>query len=387
MIPRPSADRGASVSAPRKGQLHLGRIVDVPVYLSWNWLLIAGFIVALFGPQVSRLFPELGLGAYGIAFLYAVLLALSVLVHELAHALSAKAFGWPAQEIVLNLWGGHTQFGAFHATPGRSLVTALAGPASNVVIALAGTVLAVTVDPQGVGRLLLDILVYANWLVALFNVLPGLPLDGGRIVESAVWAITGSQDKGTLAAGWAGRGIVVLLGVALVVVPFLQGRRADLPLIVILVMVCFFLWNGASDAIRAGRLRLRVPSVWAAELMTPAVGIASTAPVADVLRAAEGADVVLVAQSGRPEAVVDRPALATVPAEVAAHTPAAAVARALSPGAVVHHADRGAALVDRLSQVDGSEYVVLGPDGLVCGVLRQADVLRHLEVRPPRTRG
>lgn len=387
MTRTPSEGRRRHGAAPRQGQLHLGRIVDVPVYLSWNWLLIAGFIVVLFGPQVSRLFPELGLGAYGIAFLYAVLLALSVLVHELAHALSAKAFGWPAQEIVLNLWGGHTQFGSFHATPGRSLVTALAGPASNVVIALAGTLLAVTADPQGVGRLLLDILVYANWLVALFNVLPGLPLDGGRIVESAVWAFTGSQDRGTLAAGWAGRVIVVLLGVALVLIPFLQGRPADIPLIVILVMVCFFLWNGATDAIRTGRLRLRVPTVWAAGLMTPAVGISSGASVAEVLRAAHGADVVLVGDSGRPEAVVDRPALATVPPEVAAHTPAAAVARALALGAVVHHADRGAALVDRLSQVDGSEYAVLGPDGLVCGVLRQTDVLRHLEVRPSRAGG
>ena len=203
----------------RRGQIRLGRLVGVPVYLSWNWLLIAGFVVLLFGPQVARLFPELGIGAYGIAFLYAVLLALSVLVHELAHAVSARAFGWPAQEIVLNLWGGHTQFGAFQATPGRSLVTALAGPAANVLIALAGTLIAAVAPPEGVARLLLDILVYANWLVALFNVLPGLPLDGGRIVESAVWAITGSQDKGTLAAGWAGRGIVMLLGVALVVVP------------------------------------------------------------------------------------------------------------------------------------------------------------------------
>ena len=146
-------------------------------------------------------------------------------------------------------------FKLFSAFAASALIFALAGPAANVLIALAGTLIAAVAPPEGVARLLLDILVYANWLVALFNVLPGLPLDGGRIVESAVWAATGSQDKGTVAAGWSGRGIVLLLAVLLVVVPFLQGRPADIPLIVILVMVGFFLWNGASEAIRVGRLR------------------------------------------------------------------------------------------------------------------------------------
>ena len=376
------ADRHPVEDAPRRGQLRLGRLVGVPVYLSWNWLVIAGVIVVLFGPQVERLFPELGWGAYGIAFLYAVLLALSVLVHELAHAVSARLFGWPAQEIVLNLWGGHTQFGSFHATPGRSLITALSGPAANVVIALVGTLLAAVASPEGVGRLLLDILVYANWLVALFNVLPGLPLDGGRIVESAVWAATGSQAKGTVAAGWAGRGIVALLAVLLILVPFLQGRRPDIPLIVILVMVGFFLWTGASEAIRVGRLRLKVPSVWAMELMTPAIGLPATARLSDVGRQAPGSDVVLLSPTGHPEAVVDPEATASVPPSAVPHTPLTAVARALAPGAVVHHTDRGSALVDRLAQVEGSEYAVLGPDGQVCGVLRQRDVLRHLDLRP-----
>ena len=77
----------------RRGMLRLGRLIGVPVYLSWSWSLIALFVVVLFGPQVRILFPELGLGAYGVAFLYAVLLLLSVLVHELAHAGSARAFG------------------------------------------------------------------------------------------------------------------------------------------------------------------------------------------------------------------------------------------------------------------------------------------------------
>ncbi|NUL45072.1 site-2 protease family protein [Cellulosimicrobium funkei] len=364
--------------ADRRGKLRLGSLIGVPVYLSWSWTLIALFVVVLFGPQVHRLFPELGIGAYGIAFLYAVLLLLSVLVHELAHAASAKAFGWPTTEIVLNLWGGHTQFGSFQATPGRSLVTALAGPAANVLLALGGQLLMVTWAPDGVGSLLLGIFTYANWLVAIFNALPGLPLDGGRIVESAVWAATGNQDKGTIAAGWAGRIIVLALVVGVVVVPLVQGRPADIPMIVILVMVGYFLWTGATESIRGAQLRLRVPELTAAQLMRPAIGLHHHATVADVRGRPSGTLAVLVAPTGQPEAIVDETALARVQDWDASSVPAAATARALAPGAVVRATDAGRPLVDRLAAVDGAEYAVLAPDGTVCGVLLQPDVVQWL---------
>ncbi len=363
---------------PRRGMLRLGRLIGVPVLLSWSWSLIALFVVIFFGPQVQRLFPELGPGAYGVAFLYAVLLLLSVLVHELAHAASAKAFGWPTTEIVLNLWGGHTQFGTFQATPVRSLVTALAGPAANVLLALGGQVLIEFADPGGVGSLLLAIFTYANWLVAIFNALPGLPLDGGRIIESAVWAATGDEDKGTIAAGWAGRVIVVGLVVGVVLVPLLQGRSPDIPLIVILVMVSYFLWTGATEAIRGAQLRRRVPSLTVAELMLPAIGLPHSVTVEQVRARPAGSLAVLVGPDGMPEAVVDESALAAVPPEEEAAVPAAATARALTEGAVVRTTDSGGPLVDRLASVEGAEYAVLAPDGSVSGVLRQEDVVRWL---------
>ncbi|MEV4901395.1 site-2 protease family protein [Citricoccus sp. NPDC055426] len=365
-------------AVPRRGMLRLGSLIGVPVFLSWSWSLIALFVVVLFGPQVQRLFPELGAGAYGIAFLYAVLLLLSVLVHELAHAASAKAFRWPTTEIVLNLWGGHTQFGSFQATPGRSLVTALAGPAANVLLALGGQLLLALADPGGVGSLLLGIFTYANWLVAIFNALPGLPLDGGRIIESAVWAATGDQDKGTIAAGWAGRVIVVGLVVGVIVVPLVQGRLPDIPLIVILVMVGYFLWSGATESIRGAQLRLRVPSLTAAQLMHPAIGLMSTATVAEVRARPTGTLTVLVGPQGVPEAIVDESALAGVPEQDAGAVPAAAAARALTHGALVRATDAGRPLVDRLAAVEGAEYAVLAPDGSVCGVLRQSEVVQWL---------
>ncbi|MFI5086691.1 MAG: site-2 protease family protein, partial [Actinomycetales bacterium] len=180
------------VRAKREG-IPLGRIAGVPIVLAYSWFVIAAFTVITFGPRLLSGTPALGVNAYLIALVYALLLLFSVLVHELAHALMARTFGWPTQKIVLNLWGGHTQFENFTATPARSLVVAFAGPVANLVLAGAGWIV-ISVLPArpdtltlGVVGLLANIFMWANLLIGGFNVLPGLPLDGGRLVESIVW--------------------------------------------------------------------------------------------------------------------------------------------------------------------------------------------------------
>ncbi|GAA1148113.1 site-2 protease family protein [Nesterenkonia lutea] len=249
--------RSAGASRGRTAQV---RIAGVPVRFRASWFLVSGAIVLLFGPQVQRIFPELGVLAYVVALGYAGLLLLSVLAHELAHALAARSFGWPATEIELNIWGGHTEYLAHRATPVKSLAVSLAGPAANLVIAGLGWYFSELFEVTGVTALLVEVTVLVNFMVGVFNLLPGLPLDGGRIVESVVWGATGSQDRGMRAAGWGGRVVVVLLlsGLAALVISGL--REVSLVVVVVAVMVSFFLWQGASENIRVANARLRRPS-------------------------------------------------------------------------------------------------------------------------------
>ena len=137
---REPATPEAAAPGRREG-IPLGRIAGVPVVLAYSWFIIAAFTVIVYGPVLQRNYPHLGTGAFIVAFGYSVLLLISVLVHELAHALSARVYGWPTQKIVLNLWGGHTQFESFTASPGRSVIVALAGPGVNFVLAGAGWLL------------------------------------------------------------------------------------------------------------------------------------------------------------------------------------------------------------------------------------------------------
>ncbi|WP_102159945.1 site-2 protease family protein [Zhihengliuella halotolerans] len=371
-------------SSARSG-IPLGRIAGVPVTLAWSWFVIAAFVVFAFGPDVGRALPGIGAGAYAVALVYAVLLLLSVLVHELAHARLAKAYGWPGARIVLTLWGGHTQFGSFNATPGRSLAVALAGPAANFIIAGLGLLAQTLLSPGGVVGLLLSILVLANFLVAVFNVLPGLPLDGGRLVESLVWRITGSQERGTIAAGWAGRIIAVGLVLAFVGWPLYRFGTVDFTLGIVGLLVAGFIFMGASASMRDARMRLRLPSLSAAALSSPAVGLRADATLADVVErgrnVVEGTEVVLVGAGGRPEAVIDPPSLASVPRDLYGTTPAASVARALAAGAVVREDAAGQPLVQYLASLKGSEYAVVDMAGTVTGLLRQETVVRAITGR------
>ncbi|MHA7180153.1 site-2 protease family protein [Arthrobacter sp. MDB2-24] len=361
--------------------LSLGRLAGIPVVLAWSWFVITAFIVLVFGPRVSAAFPGIGAGAYAVALGYALLLAASVLIHELAHALTARAFGWPTTRIVLNLWGGHTQFASFNASPGRSLAVALAGPAANFVLAGLGWVILQVLVPGSVSYLLATILVWANLLVALFNVLPGLPLDGGRLVESVVWKATGSQEKGTVAAGWAGRIIVLLLFASVVGVQLVQGRGPDLLVIVLTVVMGASLWMGATAAIENARMRLRLPAISAGRLQQRAVGVpAGTTVLAAhrLLRDNPGAAVVLTGPSGEPEAVVDEAALLAVPDDVAATTAVNAAARRLAAGAYVPESAEGQELLQFLARLEGNEYAVINRLGAVTGVLHQRTVVQAI---------
>lgn len=372
---------GSSHDAPtRREGLVLGSVRGTPIILANSWFLIAAITVLIFGPQLKGSF---GVGGYFVAFAYALLLLFSVLIHELAHAVAAKMYGWPTHKIVLNLWGGHTEFDFSKATPGKALVVAFAGPIANFVLAgLGWLVQLVLPEPTSMaavaGVLLTNIFIWANVLIGGFNILPGLPLDGGRLVESIVWKSTGNQEKGTVAAGWAGRIIVVVLVVLVLGVPYLRGGQPDLTTSLILIVLAGFLWMGASASIKGARIRLRLPNITATTLAEPAVSAAASCSVAQLwtLRGQFPQEpIVLFGADGRPNAVVDEHALAHVPPHVAASTPATAVARSLSQGAYVPEAASGADLVQYLSQLPDTQYAVVNRDGRVTGLLSQAKVV------------
>lgn len=321
-------------AARRSHGLRVGHLAGVPVYLGPSWVLVAAVIVFLFGPVVRGIVPDLGAGSYAVAFVFALLLLLSVLVHEAAHALVGKACGYRVNRIVADFWGGHTAYDSADSTPGRSALVAVAGPAANAALAGLGWLVAHALEPS-VPWLLAAGFTYANAFVAAFNMLPGLPLDGGFLVDSLVWKLTGSRGLGTLAAGWGGRLVVLVVVWWAIGIPLLAGERPTLTRVLWPVLIGGFLWFGATDAIKVGKARRRMEGTLVRDVCRPAVLVGADGPVSRLPAARPGADTVAVDGTGLPVGILDRHALDRVPAGLRDATPVHAVLRRQPQGWVV----------------------------------------------------
>lgn len=363
--------------------IKLGRIGGVPVYLSSSWFIITAVITISVGLQLSRSQWIPALNAYLMGFACAAVIAIAVLVHEVAHAMTARAFKWPDAHIVLTLMGGHTQFGSFKAKPGASLWVALSGPVSNFLLAGLGWLIIQNLELGIYSKLLLDFFVYANLLLGAFNALPGLPLDGGRLVESIVWKATGSQFKGTIASSWVGRVIAVGVVFFFVVYPYLRGEEIQIITAVVGLMVAVFMWQATTGLIAHSKMMLNLPTVIASDLMKPASAMLSQVTVADVFarQSQRGGEIILVDGKGMPVGVVDAQAISRVDRDRAAEVPALAVARALGQGAIVAASSDGRALIDYLASVSSVEYAVISDQGHVVGLLHQRDIVKAVTGR------
>lgn len=316
---------------PRPPGIHLGTISGVPVHIGYSWLGLAAVVIVLVGPSIASSRPDLGVLAYGVAAILALFLLVAVLAHEAAHAIAARLSGLTVHRVVADLWGGHTAYDAGAATPRSTAGVAVAGPIANVLCAVVSYPL-IGLAPLGIGSYLAGGFVVVNAFLAAFNLLPGLPLDGGQLVQSAVWAWTKDRHRGQVAAGYAGLVVTVLVVAWFIGVPWVQSGRVDLVDSMWVLLIAWFLWRGARAAISSGRVRGRVAHTSVGSLVEPA----TVWPADTVLSQLRGSGLHVVADpSGRPAALVDADAMARVPRQAWDHTPVSSVARTQPPGWVV----------------------------------------------------
>ncbi|HZA82984.1 MAG TPA: site-2 protease family protein [Actinomycetes bacterium] len=206
----------------------VGRIAGIELRIDSSWAVIALLITYSLYLRASVLYPELsGAGAVGLGLLAAVLFFGSVLVHELAHAVVSQARGIRVQDITLFLFGGATRARVESRGPGDEFLITLVGPLTSGLLAGLFGLLASLGDDL-LSRPLAGTLGYLGWtnlLLAAFNLVPGFPLDGGRLLRSAIWKATGSLARATQIASAAGQGVGWLL-VAFGVVSLLGGSLA-----------------------------------------------------------------------------------------------------------------------------------------------------------------
>lgn len=377
-MPLPTAESDSPGRPGRPpGTVRIGQVAGVDVLVRASWLFIAVLIAVLLGPRIAQVVPGLGGLAYVAGLLFAVLLYLSVLLHELSHALAAKAFGLPVRSVTLHFLGGVTEIEGEPQTPLREFVVSVVGPLTSVAVGLVALLGAMPVADGTLTKLMLEALAGANIFVGVLNLVPGLPLDGGRILRSVVWGITRKPHLATSVSGWAGRGVAVLAVSApwlLEQFGVLQMRPIDF---VLAAIVGLFLWQGATQALWSAKLRSRLPALNARGLARRAIAVPADLPLSEGLRRANGAQagaMVVVTGSGRPSAVVTEAAVTATPPERRPWVACSAVARELEAGLLLDADLDGERLLRAMQATPASEYVLVEPTGDVFGVLATSDV-------------
>jgi Zn-dependent protease len=203
----------------------LVRVLGIPIRLDLSWFLTFGFVIFILGAWVyPEWLPDAGAPVHWLlAVVSGLLFFASLLLHELAHSLVARAYGIPVKGITLFIFGGVAQITREATRPFVEFVMALAGPATSVL--LAGLLLllwwAVGSGSEEPGAVMIEWLMVMNLGVALFNMAPGFPLDGGRVLRSILWGVIGDFRRATFLASWCGRlmaYLLILAGVAAVVI-------------------------------------------------------------------------------------------------------------------------------------------------------------------------
>jgi Zn-dependent protease len=366
------------------GTFKVGTIAGSDVLISSSWFLVAGLIAVIMAPRVEQVQPGLGAGKYVAGLAFAVVLYLSVLLHEASHAVMARHYGFRVHSITLHFLGGMTAIEGESRTPREEFGIAVVGPLTSLAVG-AGAIGLWFVTPDGLLLMAVEGLAAANLLVGVLNLVPGLPLDGGRVLKAFVWRITGSTHTGTIAGGWGGR----VTAVAALLWPLAQeplfGVRADLLDFVLSAVIAVFLWTGATAAMSSARVRRRLPALVARDLARRTLAVPDDLPLAEAIRRAREAQagsLVTVTSSGQPIGVVNEHALLATPEDRRPWVSVSTVARALDEGLMLPVSIAGEELVSAITRTPAHEYLLIEDDGSIYGVLTTADVDRAFRATP-----
>lgn len=361
-----------------RGTLRIGQIAGTDVLITSSWFLIAGLIAILMAPVVDEVRPGLGAGKYVAGVAFAIVLYLSVLLHEAAHVLVARHYGYPVSYITLSFIGGGAAMEGEFRRAREEFWIAVVGPLTSIVVGLLALALG-TVTPDGLLALTVKGLWGANLIVGAINLVPGLPLDGGRMLKAVVWGAGGNPHRATIVAGWGGR----LTAVAVLFWPLLQqpllGTRATVVDYALDAVIALFLWTSATAAMASARIRRRLPGLVARTLARRTLTVPEDLSVAEAVRRAQEAEagsIVTVTSSGVPTGIVSEAAILATPEERRPWMAVSTVAQTLEAGLSLPASIYGEDLIVAISRRPAHEYLLLEEDGSLFGVLATADVDR-----------
>jgi len=374
-----------------RASISLGRIAGIKVGVNASVFLIVAILVAgLATGQLPAAFPGRSVVGYVIAALIAALLFLaSLLAHELAHSVVARRNGIEVESIVLWLLGGVAQLRGEAKTPGADFRIAIVGPLTSFALAIVFGLAAGGVAWLGTAGLPFGVLAYlaaTNAMLAVFNLIPAAPLDGGRVLRAALWHWRGNRHTAAVTAARVGR-ILGFVLIALGVLQLVTGLGLGG---IWLALIGWFIVSAATAEEQQARLDGRLAGVAVGQVMTaqPTV-VDGNLTVADfIARLALNhpfSTYPLIDASGRLTGLVTLNRVRAVPPEHRASTRLRDIACAPNEVPTARPEESLVELLERMHGCADGRAVVVDDAGRVVGVLSASDVARALQLADLRS--
>ncbi len=351
----------------------VGSLFGIPLWIDPSWFVIVALVTISYVGTYSSAVTTPAV-AWSAALATALLLFLSVLLHELGHSLAARFQGIRVERITLFLFGGIAQIARESNTPAQAFQVAIAGPLTSLgLFLLLSGISALSLGPTGVE--MTSSLARINLILALFNLLPGLPLDGGQVLKALIWQVSGDRGIGT---HWAARAGMLLGWAAMLGGAALWWQN---PSEISGLWLVLLGWFGVRNADRYDRLTnlqdaLNTLTVQAAVQRNFRVldgNETVEAFAADWLRMAQVPQALFVSRNGRWSGLLDLEDLRLLPREVWGNRTLAELARPLAElPCLPISANLGSAILG-LERSPLPFLVVLSPAGAVEGILDRAD--------------
>jgi Zn-dependent protease len=367
-----------------KGSLRIGKILGIPIGINYTWFIIFALVTLSLatGYFPSRYAGWNPVGYWGVGLVTSLLFFASVLIHELAHSAVALAWGVPVKSITLFIFGGVANIGREPDRPLSEFLIAIAGPVSSLLLAAGFGVLWLT--GQFVGWAPLAALgLYLggiNLSLALFNLLPGFPLDGGRVFRSLVWAWTGNMNRATRWAAATGRAVAVLMivggGILIVTGNWSSGLW--------LAFIGWFLDNAASQSAQQAWVREALEGYTARDFASSGCQVVdSNTPLDWVVRdyvLSQGQNCFLVTEGEQTRGVATLGQIQEVPRQRWGWTPMRQIMTPLSHLKPVGAGETAYSVLERM-MAEGQSLLPVVDGNRFLGLVRRENLLHFAQSR------
>ena len=363
------------------GTIRVGNLFGIPFYVHPSWFFVLALFTWTYSNQLAVLFPGLGAGIpWILGLMTALLLFASVLAHELGHSFVAKSQGIEVKSINLFLFGGLATLEKESKTPAEAFWVAIAGPVVSLLLFGLLTVIGTNLTISGPVAAIVGVLASINLMLALFNLIPGLPLDGGNILKAIVWKITGNQYKGIVFAGRVGQ-IFGWIAIATGLLPVLFGSFPNFWTL----LIGWFLLQNATGFARSAKVQDTLSSLMAIDAVVPNSPI-----VLESLTLREFANEYVIGkdkwrkflvtdESGYLVGAIAVDALKTIPVDFWPRTLVKELVQPVDPTTTIKADQSLLEVVTLIEQKQVSQLPVVRENGVLVGMLEKTSIINLLQ--------